>query len=107
MGPKRSHSSHSPYVAVHRAEQKHLFLNPHLSSPTAAQHSSDSTGLCLCLGSACRLEGETSREGPAIPEEIPSGSAPVPFQPCQKHAALQHRCTLILSIALCSFSAHG
>lgn len=104
---KRSHSSHSLYAAVHRAEWKHLFLHHHLTSPTAAQHSSDSTGLCLCLGSAYRREGETSRERLVIPGDIPPGSAQVPFQPCQKHAALQHRCALILCIALCSFRCSG
>lgn len=71
MGLKRSHSSHSPYAAVHRAEQKHLFFCCHLTSPLAAQPSSDSTG--LCLGSAYRVREKPCKR-PAIPGEIPPGS---------------------------------
>lgn len=101
-GLKRSHSSHSPYAAVHRAEWEHLFLHHHLTSPIAAQHRAlPWPGLCIQV-----WERNLTREA-AIPGEIPPGSPQVPFHPCQRHAALQHRCALTLGIALCSSRCSG
>lgn len=103
MGLNGSHSSHSPYAAVHRAEQKHLFLHHHFTSTHSStallwQHSAlPWPGLCV------QAQGQKPPMGPATPGEIPPGLTQVPLQPHQKHAALQHRCALILWIALCSF----
>lgn len=70
--------------------------------PIAAQYCSDNSALPL-PGLSVQAQGQKAPKRPAIPGEIPPGSTQLPLQHHQKHAALQHRCALILWIALCSF----